>query len=156
MKTFKKAIVIGASSGIGEAIASELSRHGLELRHAFVLNRPRAELPDRFAPLWDLKRRIPFDESCHRRDFRRYRRSMPQRVDQLIELLCRESGLAEPELLDNYNFLQAFSHARQAAAWQPHYLHSYFFYEASLYAFVSAYFSLRCRPSIFLLAASAA
>ena len=41
MKSFKKAIVIGASSGIGEAIASELSRHGA---HVALVARRETEL----------------------------------------------------------------------------------------------------------------
>ena len=41
MKSFKKAIVIGASSGIGEAIATELSRQGA---HVALIARRQAEL----------------------------------------------------------------------------------------------------------------
>jgi glycosyltransferase involved in cell wall biosynthesis len=47
--------------------------------------------------------------------------------------------MSEAELLEFDDFLAGFSYARMVDAWRPHYLHSYFFYERSLWTLIAAY-----------------
>jgi glycosyltransferase involved in cell wall biosynthesis len=54
-------------------------------------------------------------------------------------MLCRASGLSPDELRNQYHFKQAFSYARMVEAFRPDYLHSYFFYEGTLFSLFASH-----------------
>ena len=89
--------------------------------------------------LWGLKRRLFLHVSTGAADLAYYRRRMPQKLAALTALLCEECGLSAEQLHRHEHFLHAFSFTRAMQAWRPHYLHSYFFYEQSLFALVAAH-----------------
>jgi glycosyltransferase involved in cell wall biosynthesis len=117
----------------------QLQEHGFELRHAYSFGKARAELHQRFAGLWRPRRRLIHDYEQHRKDFSSYRRRMPAKVERLIDLLTEASGLPRETLIRHHDFLRGFSFTRMVEAWRPDWLHSYFFYERSLYALIAGF-----------------
>src|SRR5215475_1844444 len=64
---------------------------------------------------------------------------MTEKIDRLVALLCQASGMSSHELRNHYHFLQAFAFTRMVEAYQPDYLHSYFFYEGTLFTLFASY-----------------
>jgi glycosyltransferase involved in cell wall biosynthesis len=118
-----------------EALA--LAQSGFELSFVYAGLRPRTQLPDDLNALWNLKRRILYADSTALHDLEHYTARMPEKVKQITQAICAASGMSEAELSANRHFRHAFSFARFAQAWQPDYIHTYFFYEASLFGFVA-------------------
>ena len=96
-------------------------------------------LSPQFGHLWKAKRRLFLNRKIHEQDFARYYSLMPEKVEALVDKLCKASGLSRQALLSHDNFLQGFSFTRMAEAYRPQYLHSYFFYDRSLMALVAGY-----------------
>ena len=118
---------------------TQLLNLGLDLRIVYSLLDPRDQLPTRYAPLWDLKRRLHLDRKLHEKDLARYQRRAPAKVETLIEKLSQASGLSPQAVATHDNFLQGFSFTRMAEAYRANYLHSYFFYDRSLMALIAGY-----------------
>ncbi|MGH9386536.1 MAG: glycosyltransferase, partial [Vicinamibacterales bacterium] len=118
---------------------TQLARQGFSLRFIYSKLDSRDFLQSQFASLWHVKRRLFLSHAVHERDFARYRRRMPAKVEPLVEMLCQASGMAREALISHGNFLQAFSFTRMVEAYRPAYLHSYFFYDRSLMALVASY-----------------
>ena len=115
-----------------------LARAGFAVRFLYANLAPRSELAQACAPLWRLKRRIILHACTGARDLVRFRRERPELVDALIRDLAQATGL-RPEVIEtNEHFLHAFSFARAVRAWRTDYLHSYFFYEQTLFAWVAS------------------
>src|SRR5262249_20652517 len=72
-------------------------------------------------------------------DYVYYRQKLPNKVEALVEKLCRASGLSSGELREHYHFRQAFSYTRMVELFRPDYLHSYFFYEGTLFTLFASY-----------------
>lgn len=117
----------------------ELVRAGFNLRFLFTKLEDRRRLPAEFSCLWRLKRRVLLDKTTAVKDLEYYRRRMPAKVEALTQVLCEESGLSAETLTRHEHFLHAFSFARMVEAWRAEYLHSYFFYERTLFVFVASY-----------------
>src|SRR5262245_16764085 len=64
---------------------------------------------------------------------------MPERVERLTAMIATASGLEPQDLERHEHFLHAFSFARAVEACAPAYIHSYFFYERTLFALVASY-----------------
>jgi glycosyltransferase involved in cell wall biosynthesis len=120
-----------------EALA--LAQAGFDLTFVYAGLRPHTQLPDDLSALWNLKRRILYADSTALRDLEHYTARMPGRVQQIMQAICAASGMSEAELSANRHFRHAFTFARFAEAWQPDYIHTYFFYEASLFGFVAGH-----------------
>jgi glycosyltransferase involved in cell wall biosynthesis len=118
---------------------TRLQRHGFTLRLIYSKLDPHDQLPRAFEDLWHARRRLFLNRSVHERDFRSYQRRMPDRVAELVGLLCRASNKSEQELTTQGNFLEAFSFTRMVEAYRPDYLHSYFFYDRSLMALIAGF-----------------
>jgi glycosyltransferase involved in cell wall biosynthesis/GT2 family glycosyltransferase len=118
---------------------TQLLKHGHDVKFLYSELERSDPLPDQFAPLWRGRRRMFLSDHGHEEDFQHYRRRMPDRVDRLVRVLCRVSGLSPEELMHRQHFRQSFSFARVVEAFRPHYLHSYFFYEGTLFTFVASY-----------------
>jgi glycosyltransferase involved in cell wall biosynthesis len=118
-----------------EALA--LAHSGFDLNFVYAGLRPRTQLPDDLDALWSLKRRILYADSTALRDLEHYTARMPGRVRHITQAICAASGMSEAELSAKRHFRHAFTFARFAEAWQPDYIHTYFFYEALLFGFVA-------------------
>ena len=64
---------------------------------------------------------------------------MPEKVEALTQLVATAAGMRPEEVERHESFLQAFSYARAVEAWRADYLHSYFFYEQTLFALVASH-----------------
>jgi glycosyltransferase involved in cell wall biosynthesis len=118
-----------------EALA--LAGAGFDLRFIYAGIRPRTQLPDDLNPLWALKRRILYADSTAQRDLYHYTARMPEKVKHITQAICAASGMTEEEVTAHRHFRHAFTFARFAEAWQPDYIHTYFFYEASVFGYVA-------------------
>ncbi len=98
----------------------------------------RNRLPTECLPLWRNKRRLVLTEANGVRDLEYYQRRMPAKVREIKQQVSEASGLSWQELSTHLHFRCAFSFARYVEAWQPDYLHTYFFYEASLFGLVAS------------------
>ncbi|HEY0836537.1 MAG TPA: glycosyltransferase [Azospirillum sp.] len=115
-----------------------LMRRGHRLRMVYCEARPRSELGTDFRPLWGARCRMSAEHAIRRRDFDHFARTVPDRVEAVFADLARETGRPAADLRDDPQVLQAFSFARIAKAYGADYIHSYFFYEGTLFAFVAA------------------
>jgi colanic acid/amylovoran biosynthesis glycosyltransferase len=117
----------------------QLLGHGFTTRLLYSQLNPRNQLPAQFARLWRSKRKLILHPAVCRRDYDHYIRCMPEKIGSLVEKLCRASGLSEQELRGHYHFQQAFAFTRMVEACRPDYLHSYFFYEGTLFTLVASH-----------------
>ncbi len=115
-----------------------LVNKGFEVRFAYAGQTSRKQLPDDLLPLWDLRRRILYADATATDDFDHYKALMPGKVNQIVRTICEASGMTEGEVIEHRHFRHAFSFARFAGAWQPDYIHTYFFYEAAVFGFVAS------------------
>ncbi len=99
----------------------------------------RDDLPRQFDLLWRARRKVIFHPIVCQRNYAYFAKCMPEKIDALVEMLSRASGLSPQQVRGHYHFLQAFSFTRMAEAYKPVYLHSYFFYEGTLFTFVASY-----------------
>lgn len=98
----------------------------------------REQLPDAFIALWERKQRSFLEPATAVRDLAYYRRRMPKRVESLLDRLSQASGRSVDDLTSDPHIRMAFSYARLVEAYRPDYLHSYFFYEGTLFTFVAS------------------
>src|SRR5215510_11035187 len=118
---------------------TQLLQCGFDVRFLYSQRNPRAYLPSQFARLWHARRKLILHPSVCQRDYAYFMKLMPEKIDRLVDLLCRASGISSQELRSHYHFLQAFSFTRMVEAYQPDYLHSYFFYEGTLFTLFASY-----------------
>lgn len=117
----------------------QLQKAGYEVRHAYSAELPRADLHEAFAALWPRRVRLEMDWHRNVADFAHYRQRFPDRVASLVRAIAEATGKGEAEITGHYDFVRGFSHARLVEAWQPHWLHSYFFYERSFYSLIAGW-----------------
>jgi colanic acid/amylovoran biosynthesis glycosyltransferase len=116
-----------------------LAERDFALRFSYSTLGHRSLLDPRFARLWRIKCRLVGGGTGCQKDWRYYRRRMPEKVEALTAAICAASGLSRDELFNHAHFLEAFSFARMAQAWRADYLHSYFFYERTLFTLVASW-----------------
>ena len=112
---------------------NELARRGHDLRFFYSKLNSRKDLPPQFSRVWNVKRKLVLHHAVCDQDFAHYQARMPAKIDRLIEKICSATGVADTELRDHYHFKQAFAFTRTVEASRPDYLHSYFFYEGTLF-----------------------
>jgi glycosyltransferase involved in cell wall biosynthesis len=112
---------------------------GFDLRFIYSRLESQEQLPPQFAPVWRARRRLLLHEHTSERDFHYYHKRNPAKVETLIGLLSDVSGLSQEHVIRHKHFMQAFSFTRMVQAYRPAYLHSYFFYEGSLFTLVAAF-----------------
>jgi glycosyltransferase involved in cell wall biosynthesis len=117
----------------------QLLSHGFTTRFLYSQLNPRQQLPSQFGRLWQSKRKLILHPAVCRSDYDYYVRRMPDKVGALVTKLRLASGLSEHELREHHHFQQAFAFTRMVEACRPDYLHSYFFYEGTLFTFVASY-----------------
>lgn len=124
---------------------TQLIHTGFAVRFVYSKSNGRDTLPSQFEPLWRARRRLELARAVCESSEAYFRRAMPHKVDALIRQLAGASGLSEADVLTHHHVREAFAFARLAAAWEPQYLHSYFFYEGSLFVYVAAFLLDRPR-----------
>ena len=109
---------------------------GFDVRIAFTERAAAEALPPQCAALAERGLRLPGERANTRGDLAHFRRTRPAAVMRLFALLAEASGRSERELRADGHVLRGFALARIAEAWGAELVHSYFFYEGSLAAFV--------------------
>ena len=118
---------------------AELARNDFEVRLVY------SELASKETPtgaaltIWPLRRKLILSDGIAARDMRHYKQRMPGRVAELVQLIAESSGLTPTQIEEHRHFQQAFSFTRAAECWKAEYLHSYFFYERTLFALVASH-----------------
>jgi glycosyltransferase involved in cell wall biosynthesis len=118
---------------------THLIREGFAVRFLYGQLDSRDYLPNQFDRLWRARRKVIFHPSVCQRDYAYFTKGMPDKIDALVDMLSCASGLSPQQLRSHYHFLQAFSFTRMVEAYKPDYLHSYFFYEGTLFTLVASY-----------------
>jgi glycosyltransferase involved in cell wall biosynthesis len=118
---------------------TQLIEYGFDLRFLYFHLGSREQLPVQFTPLWKARRRVILHPAVCQRAFAYFQKRMPEKVDSLASILCDASGMSFQELHRHHHFMQAFTFARAVEAYSPDYLHSYFFYEGTLFGFIASY-----------------
>src|SRR5207253_8818596 len=118
---------------------TQLLQNGFNVCFLYSQRNPRAYLPSQFARLWHARRKLLLHPSACQRDYAYFMKRMPEKIDRLVDMLCQASGMSAQELRSHHHFLQAFSFTRMVEAYQPDYLHSYFFYEGTLFTLFASY-----------------
>ena len=96
-------------------------------------------LPEQFAPVWRARRQMSLQAAAFEEDYRYFQRRSSDRLNTLVLLLVEASGLSPAELHSHQHFRQGISYARIVEPLRPDYLHSYFFYEGSLFTFIASF-----------------
>lgn len=118
---------------------TQLMRRGFKVRFIYSKLDRGQPMPSQFSRLWRARRRLILHQSVCQRSYAYFLKRMPEKIDALVDMLSRASGMTRQEVRGHYHFLQAFSFARLVEAYRPDYLHSYFFYEGTLFALVASY-----------------
>ena len=118
---------------------TQLLQHGFDVRFLYSELNPRAYLPSQFSRLWHRRRKLLLHPDICQRDYAYFVQRMPEKIDRLVDMVCKASGMSPQELRSHHHFLQAFAFTRMVAAYQPEYLHSYFFYEGTLFTLFASY-----------------
>lgn len=118
---------------------TQVIQQGFDVRFLYSQLTSRDQIPVQFTPLWRARRKLILQPGVCKRDYAYFAKRMPEKVDMLTKVLCQASGLSPQELHDHHHFLQAFSFTRMVEAYRPDYLHSYFFYEGTLFALFASY-----------------
>lgn len=118
---------------------TQLIRRGFTVRFLYSNLTSRAQLPSQFSPLWRARRRAILHSGVGAHELASYTRRMPEKLAALVGVLSRASGLSPEEVRGHHHFLHACAFTRTVEAYRPDYLHSYFFYEGTLFAFCASY-----------------
>jgi glycosyltransferase involved in cell wall biosynthesis len=118
---------------------NELARRGFDLNFLYSKLNPRSYLPSQFSAVWRAKRKLVLQHAVCERDYADYCQRMPEKVESLVRKVCSVSGMSPEELRNHYHFKQAFAFTRTVEACRPDYLHSYFFYEGTLFTLFASY-----------------
>ena len=118
---------------------NELARRGFTVRFLYSKLNPRSYLPPQFSSVWRAKRKIVLHHAVCERDYQYYCQRMPEKVESLVRKVCSASGMSPDDLRNHYHFKQAFAFTRSVEACRPDYLHSYFFYEGTLFTLFASY-----------------
>jgi glycosyltransferase involved in cell wall biosynthesis len=118
---------------------NELARAGFDLRFFYSKLTPRTNLAPQFSRVWNAKRKLVLHHAVCERDYAHYRARMPEKIDWLVNRICAACGMPARELQDHYHFKQAFAFTRTVEACRADYLHSYFFYEGTLFTLFASH-----------------
>jgi len=118
---------------------TQLIRQEFDVRFLYFHQDSRSQLPGRFRPLWNARRRVILHPTVCKQALNYFKSRYPEKIREIVDILCKSSGLLREQLLDHPHLWQAFSFARMVEAYRPDYLHSYFFYEGTLFSFVASF-----------------
>jgi glycosyltransferase involved in cell wall biosynthesis len=118
---------------------TQLIRAGFAVRLLYSELSRTDPFPPQFRPLWRARRRLILHQDVCDRSYAYFATRAPERVETLVALLCGASGMSPATLRGHHHFRQAFAFARMVEAYGPAYLHSYFFYEGTLFALTASW-----------------
>lgn len=118
---------------------AHLVRQDFSVRFLYAHQDLRDRLPAAFSCLWRSRRRLILNDAVCDRDYAYFRQGWPEKVEMLVDLLAAASGMEREAVRNHRHFRQAFAFTRMVEAYRPDYLHSYFFYEGTLFTFVASY-----------------
>jgi glycosyltransferase involved in cell wall biosynthesis len=118
---------------------SQLIRYGVDLRFIYSKLDRGQPIPSQFSRLFRVRRRLILHQSVCERSYAYFVKRSPQKIDELVTMLCRASGMTAQEVRSHHHFLQAFAFARMVEAYRPDFLHSYFFYEGTLFSLFASH-----------------
>jgi glycosyltransferase involved in cell wall biosynthesis len=118
---------------------TQLIRRGFNLRFLYSKLDREQPMPSQFSRLWRARRRLILHQSVCEQSYDYFLKRMPEKIDALVDMLCRASGMTPQEVRGHHHFLQAFPFTRMVEAYRPDYVHSYFFYEGTLFGLIAAY-----------------
>jgi len=116
---------------------SQLIEAGFDVRIMYSASGDPAALGDSFAGLRERAHLMQCDRTASQRDLAYFQARMPQRVASVAAEIAAANGVSVDEVLSADHFLFGCTFARHAKAWGADYIHSYFFYESSLFAAVA-------------------
>ncbi|MFN7941324.1 MAG: glycosyltransferase family 4 protein [Thermoanaerobaculia bacterium] len=115
-----------------------LAAAGFDVRLVFARRGRPSELAPAHRALARRALRLPYDPGVHRLDLEHFERREPATLATALAELSEATGLGVARLLDHRDVLRGLSVARLAEAFRADYLHSYFFYEGALAAWLAA------------------
>jgi colanic acid/amylovoran biosynthesis glycosyltransferase len=118
---------------------TQLIRGGFEVCFLYCQLNLKSNLPAQFTPLWRARRRFRAHPFVCNRAVAYFKKRMPEKIEQLTRMLCLASGMSHDDLYDSNHFRHALAFARMVEAYQPDYLHSYFFYDGTFFTWVASY-----------------
>ncbi len=118
---------------------TQLIRKGFQVRFLYSNQDSRKQLPSQFNALWHSRKRLNLHHKVCQRDYEYFAKRMPEKIDQLVDLICQASGVRPEELRAHHHFQEAFAFTRMVKAYRPDYLHTYFFYEGTFFGLVASY-----------------
>jgi glycosyltransferase involved in cell wall biosynthesis len=118
---------------------TELARNGTQLRFLYTKKNDRKGLPEPFSILWNARRKLNLHPITGKRAYERYKMRWPEKVEELIGLICKHAEISREKLFEERHFYQAFAFTQMVEAYRPHYIHSYFFYEGTFFAMVASF-----------------
>lgn len=118
---------------------NELARNGFDVRFLYSKLNPRSYLPPQFTPVWRARRKLVLHHAVCERDYAWYLQRAAKKIERLEEAICSATGIAPETLREHHHFKQAFAFTRTVEACRPDYLHSYFFYEGTLFALFASW-----------------
>ena len=118
---------------------AELARGGFNVRFVYSEATSNEKPGGAALQIWPLRRRLILRDGIAERDMRYYMRRMPEQFAGLVRLIAEASDLTPDQIKANRHFRQAFSFTRAVECWKAQYLHSYFFYERTLFALVASH-----------------
>jgi glycosyltransferase involved in cell wall biosynthesis len=116
----------------------QLVRKGYDVRFFYGrLDRGHA-IADRFAEVWRARRQVEFHPAACEASYAWFMRRTPDRVDATLRALAKAAGLSVEDVVTHHHVRQGFAFARLVGAFRPAYVHSYFFYEGTLFAWMAS------------------
>jgi glycosyltransferase involved in cell wall biosynthesis len=118
---------------------TQLIRAGFRLKFFYGAPNPGDLLADQFAPLDRARDRLVFHPVVCRRSVSYFERRYPRQFRSLLDAIQADTGLSREAVLARPHIGHAFAFARLVEAYRPQYLHSYFFYQDTVYALVASW-----------------
>lgn len=117
----------------------QLLRQGYALRFVYSQLERHYRLADQYRGLWRARRRLELHPAVCDHSAAWFARRVPKRVNAVITELASAAGMSPDEVRAHRHVRQAFAFARLVQAYGPAYLHSYFFYEGTLFTYVASH-----------------
>jgi len=117
---------------------TELTKRQFNVRFLYSELTSRNQLAEDVSILWRLKRRLILSDVTSKRDLEHYKRRMPDRVDAVARMIATAADMTPEEVMWNEHFRHAFSFTRMVECFRADYIHSYFFYERTLFSLVAS------------------
>ena len=120
-----------------QEIASLREAFAATVRMHFRSHGPGEHLHGPYAFLEDGAEQISLSWEEHRDNYLEYRERMPEKVDAIAQRIADAAKMSREDIEREFEFLAAFTFCKLIEPFAPNYIHTYFFYEWSLYGLVA-------------------